>query len=89
VVLLNVLSYYDPLRELIRNGIRAGFIKPLNENLITFVDGPSDPQAHETFDWGKAALEALDSWEGDSSQIFSFNWTKRIDGKHQSELDST
>lgn len=62
VVLVNVNSYYNPLRELIRNGIREGFIRRENEKLVVFVDGPSDHAAHETFDWGRAAVEAIDAW---------------------------
>ena len=30
VILLNVLGYYDPLRQMIKNGIEAGFIQPYN-----------------------------------------------------------
>ena len=62
VVLLNVLSYFEPLRELIRNGLREGFIQPMNENLIIFVDGPPEHKDHETYNWGEAALRALDEW---------------------------
>ncbi|KIK18296.1 hypothetical protein PISMIDRAFT_24690 [Pisolithus microcarpus 441] len=79
VVLLNVLSYYNPLRELIKNGIREGFINPRNEHLVIFVDGPADHSEHETFDWGKAALEAIDSWQYDKSQILPFHWNKDED----------
>ncbi|KAF5372881.1 hypothetical protein D9758_001554 [Tetrapyrgos nigripes] len=55
VVVLNVLSFYDPLRVLIKSAIAAGFIRPYNENLIVFVDGPSssDPTEQENFDWEK------------------------------------
>jgi hypothetical protein len=63
VVLLNVLSFWEPLRALIKASIEAGFIRPYSERLVTFVDGPTDPQEHETFDWGKAALSAIDAWE--------------------------
>ncbi|KAL1681189.1 hypothetical protein EV122DRAFT_195899, partial [Schizophyllum commune] len=34
VILLNVLGYYDPLRQMIKNGISAGFIQPYNESII-------------------------------------------------------
>lgn len=53
VVLLNVLGFYGPLRDIIRNGVKAGFIQPSNERLITFVDGPDDLTEHGAFDWGK------------------------------------
>lgn len=79
VVLLNVLSYYNPLRELIKNGIQEGFINPRNEHLVIFVDGPADHKEHEAFDWGKAALEAIDSWQYDKSQILPFHWNKDED----------
>ncbi|KAF9483869.1 hypothetical protein BDN70DRAFT_873261 [Pholiota conissans] len=75
VVLLNVLSFWDPLRVLIKNSIDAGFIRPTSERLIVFVDGPEDKVEHEFFDWGRAALHALDSWERGSSNGL-FKWTK-------------
>lgn len=80
MVLLNVLSFFDPLRELIRNGISEGFIQPGNDGLIIFVEGPSDPLAHETYDWGKAGLRALDEWQrGGVKPIY--DWTARVGGK--------
>jgi len=89
VVLLNVLSFWDPLRQLIQNGIRGGFIQPKNEQLIVFVDGPSDHHLHESFDWGTAALHALDTWHGDISKPL-FDWSKRTGGRVvQSVLEST
>lgn len=75
VVLLNVLSFWEPLRALIKGSIDAGFIKPESERLIIFVDGPVDIKDHENFDWGKAALEALDNWEGGSTSPL-FDWSK-------------
>jgi len=77
VVVLNVLNFYNPLRALIRSGIKEGFIQSHNEHLVVFVDGPSDLTEHETFDWGKAALEALDSWDGGKVQSLPFDWKKR------------
>ena len=53
VVLLNVLGFYGPLRDLLRSGVRAGFIQPSNESLVRFVDGPENPEEHATFDWGQ------------------------------------
>ncbi|KAF8969942.1 hypothetical protein BDZ97DRAFT_1957525 [Flammula alnicola] len=74
VVLLNVLSFWEPLRTLVRSSIDAGFIKPASERLIIFVDGPKDKEDHESYDWGKAALEALDSWErGRSNPLFDWS----------------
>jgi hypothetical protein len=80
VVLLNVLSFFDPLRQLIQNGISDGYIRPSNANLIVFVDGPTLHQEHETFDWGSAALHAIQSWTGDDI-VGLFDWTKTKDGK--------
>jgi len=77
MVLLNVLNFYDPLRSLIRSGIKEGFIQPHNENLVIFVDGPPDMREHDAFDWGKAAIDALDSWDGGSVQRLPFDWQKK------------
>lgn len=41
---------------------------------MTFVDGPEDPQEHETFDWGKAALEAIESWKhGENNPLYDWS----------------
>jgi hypothetical protein len=79
VVLLNVLSFFDPLRQLIQNGIKEGYINPANEKLIVFVDGPSSYDEHEHFDWGTAALQAIETWEGNNFRVL-FDWTKKKDG---------
>jgi hypothetical protein len=88
VVLLNVLSFWNPMRDLIRSGIREGFILSHNEQLIVFVDGPSDHDEHETFDWGTAALQALDSWHGNLAKP-AFDWSKQMGGVVQLPLKST
>jgi len=89
VVLLNVLGYWEPLRELIRNGLREGFIQPQNENLIIFVDGPSDIHSHADYNWGEAALKALDDWHRYPRSPL-FNWKMRMDGRTAaSTLEST
>lgn len=75
VILLNVLSFWEPLRHLVRNGIEEGYISPERGRLlITFVDGPVDHREHETYDWGKAALQALDDWEGRQVEPL-FDWS--------------
>jgi len=56
-----VLGFFYPLRALIKNSIATGFIKEQNENLISFVDCPPNVDP-ESFDWGAAALSAMDSW---------------------------
>ncbi|KAF7359642.1 hypothetical protein MVEN_00688300 [Mycena venus] len=63
IILLNVLSYFEPLRQLIRNGIEEGFIPADNESFVIFINGPEAHIEHETFDWGNAGLSALASWD--------------------------
>jgi hypothetical protein len=87
VVLVNVLSYYNPLRELIRSGIREGFIRPENEKLVVFVDGPADHAAHETFDWGKAAVDAIDAWQHDKVSPLPFFWNKDEDSSDMTHVN--
>ncbi|KAJ3516718.1 hypothetical protein NLJ89_g945 [Agrocybe chaxingu] len=86
VVLLNVLSFWEPLRVLIKSSIDAGFIRPASESLVLFVDGPVAPEDHESFDWGKAALDALKAWEGRQFKPL-FDWSKK-DG-HESSYGRT
>ncbi|KAJ8093076.1 hypothetical protein PM082_020558 [Marasmius tenuissimus] len=62
IVVINVLGFYDSLKQQIKAAIEAGFVEPHNESLVVFVDGPEDMDQHETFDWGLAALGALDRW---------------------------
>ena len=71
VVLVNVLGFFDPLRVLIKNSIATGFIRERNENLITFVDCPPgiDPTS---FDWGEAALSAMDGWRVPGPGLFAW-----------------
>ena len=75
-IVVNVLGYYDPLRQLIRNGVRDGYIAERNEKLILFVDGPDNHADHEGFDWGKAVLDVLDSWQAVHRDIY-YDWSKR------------
>jgi len=78
VVLLNVLSFYETLRALVKTAVSAGFIQPYNENLIIFVDGPADPKEQENFDWGNAALDAMKKWQEEHAAGVKpmFDWTK-------------
>ncbi|KII89272.1 hypothetical protein PLICRDRAFT_108900 [Plicaturopsis crispa FD-325 SS-3] len=80
VVVLNVLSFWEPLRALIRSGIDAGFIHPRSERIIVFVDGPADHATHENYDWGKAAVEAIDSWVPEDLPTAAYDWSKRVNG---------
>ena len=72
VVLLNVLGFFDPLRALIKNAMGFGFIKAQNGKLMTFVDCPPEVDP-ATFDWGAAALSALDGWRSPGPGYFV--WT--------------
>ena len=84
-LVLNVLSYYEPLRQLIRNGVQYGFINPRNEQLITFIDCPSDHSEHDSYDWGGAAIEALDKWQAVDRECY-YDWSEgRQSGRHQVE----
>ncbi|KAJ7613103.1 hypothetical protein FB45DRAFT_981825 [Roridomyces roridus] len=76
IVLINVHGYFEPLRQLIRNGIAEGFIPADNENFVIFVDGPQDRLGHETFDWGRAGLAALEGWDSGSSKPL-FDWVEK------------
>jgi len=87
VILLNVLSFYDPLRQLIQNGVEEGYINPSNEKLILFVDGPAAHDEHENFDWGIAALMAIEKYQVDDIQQL-FNWRKGTDGSPSASLSS-
>ncbi|KAF5379889.1 hypothetical protein D9757_007191 [Collybiopsis confluens] len=79
VVLLNVCSYYDPIRNMIQRAIDDGFIQSYNDRLIILVDGPQDLEQHEDYDWGSAALKAVESWrKGEGKPIFT--WTGRMNG---------
>jgi hypothetical protein len=66
-----VLGFFDPLRVLIKNSIATGFIKERNEDLISFVDCPPgiDPTS---FDWGEAALSAMDGWSVPGPGFFAW-----------------
>ncbi|PBK71187.1 hypothetical protein ARMSODRAFT_954959 [Armillaria solidipes] len=88
VILLNVRSFYDPLRQLIKDGVREGFIDPVNEHIVIFVDGPPSIEEHGSFDWGKAALEAIDSWHIEALKPM-FDWTKRHEERDDDKLKAT
>ncbi|KAJ7627718.1 hypothetical protein DFH06DRAFT_1338889 [Mycena polygramma] len=76
IILLNVLSYFEPLRQLIRNGIEEGFIPADNESFVIFVNGPDAHDEHKTFDWGTAGITALDSWDSGAAKPL-FAWTEK------------
>lgn len=82
VILVNVRGFYEPLRLLIQKGVEEGFILPVNETIIVFVDGPSSFDEHDNFDWGTATLQALDAWKWDRVQPL-FKWS--TDGAPENE----
>ncbi|GAA5934545.1 Log1p [Sporobolomyces koalae] len=83
VVLLNVNEFYTPLRQFIEGAISAGFISPSNRNFLIFVDSPppSTMPAGESvvssFDWGEAALRAIEEWHRlgtGGAEPFKLDW---------------
>lgn len=64
MVLLNVNDFWDPLRALIDNAVQEGFVQKEKNGLVIFVDPPVS--GRESFDWGQAAVDALESWESPS-----------------------
>jgi hypothetical protein len=85
------------------SAIRNGFIEPANERLVLFVDGPpnllpdataipeENPEwikAHEEFDWGTAALEALDGWDREVEfKKYPFDWGRRRNASAGADVD--
>jgi predicted Rossmann-fold nucleotide-binding protein len=88
VVVLNVLNFWEPLRQLVQGATSRGFIQPRNSGLITFVDGPEDLSQHASFDWGSAAIKAIDGWNSNAVQPI-FDWHKTVDGQKQEPLAAT
>ncbi|KAF8522072.1 hypothetical protein BU17DRAFT_44948 [Hysterangium stoloniferum] len=90
VIILNAMGFYNPLRDLIQAGVRGGFIRPENEGIVIFIDGPSDLHEHGTYDWGTAAMDVLLSWKK-PRDLFprGFNWKKQLGGKPQDALQAT
>jgi hypothetical protein len=97
---VNVLGFFNHLREFIRTAVQTGFIRPDNERLLTFVDGPSiaaespsssEIQAHESFDWGAASLKALEDWDADSIHTQSYDWSVNVppETDRNDNLDAT
>lgn len=51
------------------------------------VDGPADHAAHETFDWGQAAMEAIDAWEHEKVSTLPFFWNKDEDSSDMTHVN--
>jgi len=82
IIVINALGFYNPLQELIRNGIEADFITPTNANLVRFVNGPADHAEHEAFDWGNAALDVLEKWTfPERTHFYDWSKMKTVDGE--------
>ncbi|KAK7035781.1 hypothetical protein R3P38DRAFT_605976 [Favolaschia claudopus] len=88
VILLDVCSFFEPLRQQINNGIKYGFIKSASKDIVVFVDGPDSHAEHETFNWGEAALKAIEGWTHDP-QHGLYNWSADAEGKPNDALNST
>jgi hypothetical protein len=76
---LNALGFFEPLRQLIQNGVTGGFINEANARFVIFVDGPTSHDEHETYDWGNAGVNAVEAWQAHIVKPL-FDWTKRMDG---------
>ncbi|KIJ43978.1 hypothetical protein M422DRAFT_252472 [Sphaerobolus stellatus SS14] len=82
IIFLNVLGFYNPIKELVYSCIRGGLIDELHQELIIFIDGSDDPN----FDWGTVALEAMGQWKKPYLPQ-KFNWMKTLDDP--GELEET
>ncbi|KAF8528240.1 hypothetical protein BU17DRAFT_81496 [Hysterangium stoloniferum] len=90
VIILNVMGFYSPLRDLIQAGVRSGFIRPESEGIAIFIDGPSDLREHGSYDWGTAAMDALSSWKKPQGVFsYGFNWKGRLGEELQDTLQVT
>ena len=83
--MLNVNNFWSPMKALVAQAVQSGFILEKNEHLIRFVEGPADHAEHETFDWGKATMDALNEWQTVAASHF-YNWHLRKDGKVDEDL---
>lgn len=88
VVLVNVLGFWNPMKELINTSVKHGFIKESSDKLIIFVDGPENVEDHAEFDWGSASLKAIEEWKPEGF-IPIFDWTMRANGEKSDVMEST
>ena len=66
-----------------RRAISSGFISPINRNFLLFLDPPPSESA-ESFDWGEAALTAVEKWLREGSggaQAFELDWKDAVEKK--------
>lgn len=65
------------LRDMIKMGIRSGFIPAEHEELFVFIDGPQDHDCHKAYDWGSSVIDTLKNWrKPDLGQ--PYDWSKRL-----------
>lgn len=90
VILLNVHSYWEPIRTMIQTAVDEGFVQPHNAALISFVNGPgpdASMEEHENFDWGRAAIKVIENWKRDPGEC-PYDWTASRSGGEMDELDA-
>ncbi|KAF9501156.1 hypothetical protein BDN71DRAFT_1426796 [Pleurotus eryngii] len=90
VVLLNVHSYWEPIRSMIQTAVDEGFVQPHNAALISFVNGPgpdASMEEHEKFDWGRAAIKVIENWKRDPGEC-PYDWTASRSGGEKDEFDA-
>ncbi|KDQ33944.1 hypothetical protein PLEOSDRAFT_1110795 [Pleurotus ostreatus PC15] len=90
VILLNVHSYWEPIRSMIQTAVDEGFVQPHNAALISFVNGPgpdASMEEHENFDWGRAAIKVIENWKRDPGEC-PYDWTASRSGGEKDELDA-
>lgn len=66
----------------IHSAITHGFLAPENHALMTFLDKPAN--AGDDFDWGEAALKAVEEWKaaGAGGGVpYNLQWEDEDDGK--------
>ncbi|KAH8834084.1 hypothetical protein DL96DRAFT_1579391 [Flagelloscypha sp. PMI_526] len=90
IILVNVLGFWTPFRQMIKSATDAGFISPKYSDLVAFVDGPESPDEHGSYDWGKDVLEKIDEWyQKHSGRGGLYDWSKRRDNSTGSALSAT
>ncbi|KAI8849889.1 hypothetical protein BC829DRAFT_390886 [Chytridium lagenaria] len=66
IIVINVHHFYDPLKQLLDNGVTKGFIRSENRNIMVFVDS------------AKEALDAVDAYRK-TTGAYPINWEDGTD----------
>ncbi|KAJ3095644.1 hypothetical protein HDU97_006751 [Phlyctochytrium planicorne] len=66
IVVINTKGYFEPLRQLIVNGVEQGFIRPANKDLVVFVSTAAE------------AIDAVLSYQG-SPNVYNIIWEDGTD----------